>query len=192
MLSVDDMIKEREKRKIREASLAAAGSGGLSGALLGGAGALLSGTKSLPGLLGKTALAGLGAGAMSGGSTYLGSSILGAPAEGEPGGYTNRALLGGALGGGAIGAGLGGLLGAGKLGWLAKIPKVAAAIKREGPLNNLVTDQIKKMAKAGTGRTAAALGIGGAALGGGIGANEGTAVDYLQSLDDEERRRGAY
>lgn len=186
MLSIEDMIKEREKERIRGASLEAAKSGGISAALLGGAGSLLAGRKPLLRVAGDAALAGLSMGALTGGATYLGSSIMGAPAEGEDGGYTNRAALGGALAGGALGAGFGGLLGAGKLGWLTKIPKVAGALEKEGLLNNLVTDQVKKLAKTGAGRTAAALGIGGAALGGGLAANEGMAVDYLHSLDDED------
>ncbi len=188
MLSLEDMMKEREKERIKAASLEAAKSGGISAALMQGAGSLLGGERSIPKLLGKAALTGLGAAGLTGGSTYLGSQIMGAPEEGEPGGYTNRALLGGALAGGALGAGAGALLGSGKLKWLSRVPGVAAEMNREGGgiLNNLLTDQIKKLAKGGTGRTAAALGLGGAALGGASGANEGMAVDYLDSLDDED------
>ncbi len=189
--------KEAERQRILDASGEAAKSGGLSAALIGGAQSLLSGRKPWLKVGMDAALAGLGGAALSGGATYLGSEILGAPQEGE-GGFTNRAALGGALAGGAVGAGLGGLLGGGKLKWLSKIPGMAEKLAAEGPLNNLVTDQIKKVAKTGSGRTAAALGLGGAALGGGIAGNEGMAVDYMNSLDDPEiaameaRRRGVY
>lgn len=189
MLSLEDMMKEREKKRIQDATVQAVQSGGLSGALFGGLGSALSGKRSLLKIAGDAALAGLGAGGIAGGATYLGSSLMGAPAEGESGGFTDRALLGGALAGGAAGAGFGGLLGAGKLKWLSKVPGVAAKLETEGPLNNIITDQIKKVAKKGPGRTAAALGVGGAAIGGGLGANEGMAIDYLESLDDGERRR---
>lgn len=175
---------EAEKKRVEDASLEAAKSGGLSASLISGAGSLLAGKKPLLRVAGDAALAGLGMGALTGGATYLGSSIMGAPEEGEHGGYTNRAALGGALAGGAVGAGLGGLLGGGKLAWLRKVPGMAAKMEKEGLFNNLITDQIKNVAKKGPGRTAAALGLGGAALGGGLAGNEGMAVDYLQ--DDED------
>ncbi len=187
MLSVEDMLAAREKQRIKDASLEAAKSGGLSAALIGGASSLMSGRKPWLKVGLDAAMAGLGGAGLAGGSTYLGSKIMGAPEEGE-GGFTNRAALGGAVAGGAVGAGLGGLLGGGKLKWLSKIPGIAEKLAHEGPLNNLVTDQIKKVAKKGAGRTAAALGIGGAALGGGLAANEGMAVDYLSTLDDEDLR----
>ncbi len=183
--------KEADRQRILDASSQAAKSGGISAAILGGAGSLLSGRKPWLKVGMDAALAGLGGAGVAGGATYLGSSIMGAPQEGESGGYTNRAALGGALAGGSIGAGLGGLLGGGKLGWLSKVPGVAGALAKEGPFNNLITDQIKKVAKTGAGRTAAALGLGGAALGGGMAGNEGMAVDYLDTLD-EEGRRGPY
>ncbi len=179
--------REAERKRITDASSEAAKSGGLSAALLGGGHSLMSGRKPWARVAADAALAGLGGAGLAGGSTYLGSSIMGAPEEGE-GGFTNRAALGGALAGGAVGVGLGGLLGGGKLKWLSKIPGMAEKLSREGPLNNLVTDQIKKVAKTGAGRTAAALGLGGAALGGGLAANEGMAVDYLSTLDDEDQR----
>ncbi len=178
--------KDREKHQIRDASLAAAKSGGMSAAILGGASSLVGGRKPWIKVGMDAALAGLGGASLAGGSTYLGSKLMGAPEEGE-GGFTNRAALGGAVAGGALGAGLGGLLGGGKLKWLSKVPGVAEKLAAEGPFNNLVTDQIKKVAKKGAGRTAAALGLGGAALGGGLAANEGMAVDYLSTLDDEDR-----
>lgn len=189
--------KDAERQRILSATSEAAKSGGLSAALIGGTQSLLSGRKPWARVAADAALAGLGGAGLAGGSTYLGSNIMGAPAEGE-GGFTNRAALGGALAGGAVGAGLGGLLGGGKLKWLSRIPGVAEKLAHEGPLNNLVTDQIKKVAKTGAGRTAAALGLGGAALGGGLAGNEGMAVDYMNSLDDPEvaqmeaRRRGVY
>lgn len=190
MQSLEDLMQERDKQRIRDASLEAAKSGGISAALLGGAGSLLAGRKPWLKVAGDAALAGLGMGALTGGATYLGSTIMGAPEEGEHGGFTNRAALGGALAGGVLGAGAGGLLGAGKLSWLRKVPGVAAKLEEEGPFNNLLTDQIKRLAKKGAGRTAAALGIGGAALGGGLAGNEGMAVDYLD--DEDEGRRGVY
>ncbi len=205
---IADMIerrrKEQERARISEATNEAAKSGGIAGTVLGGAADILSGNRSIPKFIGKAALGGaLGAG-LTGGATWLGSEVMGAPDADSRGGFTNRTALGGALAGGALGAGLGGLLGGGKLAWLGKIgpieKKLAEAAKPAsditkkagGLFDNLLADKIKTLAKKGPGRTAGALGLAGAGIGGFQGAQEGMGIDYLESLKDDEDVHGPF
>lgn len=190
MVSMEDLMREKERQRIRDASINAAESGGVSGAVTGALGGAIERGGNWKSILARAALGGLAGGATGGAGTYLGSQIMGAPSEGERGGFTNRAGLGGAIAGGLSGAGLGALLGSGKLKWLSEIPQVAKVVE-EGS-DTLVGKGIKSLlgSPGAAPRTAAALGLAGAVGGGAYGAGEGMQLDYLDSLKDEERRRG--
>jgi len=113
-------VRTEYDKDVRDATLKALLSGGLSGAAFGGGAGVLSGSSPIKGAL----VGGLGGAALAGGSTYLGSKLMGAPDDGDPTGYTKRAGLGGALAGGTIGGGLGALAGGTKLG-ASMVPEFA-------------------------------------------------------------------
>ena len=191
---IDELRKEREKAQIIAATKRAAGSGGLSGAVMGAIGSIGHGEKKLGGLARSAALAGLAGAGIGGGTQYLGQKLGGPVGEDEGGGHANRGALGGAVAGGLSGLALGGLLGAGKLGWLKRVGPIAREVEKEegGALNNLATDHLKKLLAHGkNGRLAATLGLGGSALGGAYGFNEGVDADYAKAVgrhpDDEEQ-----
>ncbi len=189
MNSIEELIAARQKEKEREAAFETAKTGGLAGAVLGGAGSIIGGAKSLPKVL-MSALAGGGAGAaLGGGSQLVGNALMGSPDDDDPGAYGTRGGIGGAVAGGLGGATLGGLLGAGKLKWLSKVGPIARGLEEEGPLNNIVSDKIRQWMARGKGaapKTAATLGLAGALLGGEHGAGEGMQVDYLRSHKRDE------
>lgn len=199
----DEMKRRRQRDELTDAARDAAKSAGLWGGLGLAASELRSGNRSIPNIV----LRGLGGAALAApvaaGATLLGGKILGTPHPSESSGYARRGALGGALGAGLLGGGLGLALGSGKLGALARLPGAAKAgeLAHEVlPLDNLVTDQLKKWARtpgpAASMKMAALLGGGGAALGGVQGLDEGMALDTMRGLDasryDDERYRRRY
>lgn len=162
-------------QQVRDATIKALISGALSGGALGAGARVLGGARKLRDIAGPALGAAAASGGIAGGSTYLGSQLMGAPDPEETSGFTHRGALGGALGGGA----LGGVLGAGAASGIVK-----------PPMNNLVTDYFKRLARkpsrAGIlkGAAAGALGLGG--LAGYLGSDEGMQVDFL---NEEIKRR---
>lgn len=162
--------------RMREAAKTAAMGAGATGLGIGALSAILAGKRRAALIARDAVLAGLGAGGLSGGGTYLGSKLLGPGAEDDPGKFTRRGAVGVGLGGGIGGALLGGLAGGGAVP-AARLP------------NNLVGDYMKRLAARrslsgvlkGAGLGAAALGT----LGAYLGASEGMGVDFIQN----ERRR---
>ncbi len=174
---------------VKKSALSAAGWGGLYGAL----GNMVNGNRSLPGILAR----GLGTAAASApiaaGATYLGQKLLGSPGPDEGAAYTLRNALGGGLGGAALGGGMGYLLGSGKLRGLTKLPfaaKAAHVAEEALPLDNIIVDYLKKKAlnpspDAGI-RSALMLGGLGGGYGALSGASEGSELDALRNLDQED------
>ncbi len=153
----------------------AAASGGLSGAILGGGSALISGM-GLKKALRNALIGGLGSGALAGTGVGVGGALLGDPEEGEINPNTRRAALGGGLVGGAAGAGAGLALSKG-------IGKAIPAIGKH---------EIARFLSKRNPALAAALGLGAGALVGGFhGGDEGMQVDFLQNERDaiEKKRR---
>lgn len=187
---LDMLAKKRREEATDDATWRATLSGAGSGAVLGGASALLGGLKPWQ-KVAKTALAGAGISAgIAGGGTFLGSQVLGAPEPDEDSAYTTRAGLGASLAGGAIGAGLGALAGHGSFSKSAIGRKVAQQFG--GLADNIVGQGFKKLTamggREGAKRGAIAGGLAGAALGGYQGADEGMQVDFIQAQLDKQRR----
>lgn len=155
-------------------------SGAVSGGVLGGAGSLLSGAKSF-GSVGKAAALGAGLSSLlAGGSGYIGESVMPDPDPDDPSAFTNRGAVGGAIAGGALGGGLGGVLGSRN--------KYSAPI-RKSLMNRfeggLLSKGIGKVKGAGLG--AAALGLGGALIGGFQGADEGMQADFVNNMRQKQK-----
>jgi hypothetical protein len=156
-----------------------AASGAATGGGMGAIGKILSGSRSIPGIV----ASGIG-GAMLGsatvpGASYLGEQVLGEPDEDDSLAYTKRSALGGAMVGGAGGALAGGYIGSGLGSALGKMaPGAASALGRNIPLDNLIVDTIKKKG----GLKGALLGsiLGGVGLGFMTG-DEGQQVDTLMN-----------
>jgi hypothetical protein len=147
----------------------AAASGAAGGALYGGVGSMLLGSGP-KGAIRNAILAALAGGTVSGVGVGAGAKLMGDPEEDEISPYTRR----GALGGATVGGGLGALLGAALGKKYLKMPKLAAI----GSLSP------KKAALAG--------GLGGAASGSYMAADEGMQLDFIQNeLDAHERKRRA-
>jgi hypothetical protein len=180
----DHNRKMREKRRsaLGDAVRNAALSGAAGGAVLGGAGRLLGGTRKFSDLLKGMAQAAGISGGLAAGSTGLGTVIMGGtPDEDDPHGFTHRGALGGAVGGTLLGAGLGALVGRGVL---------------KAPGKNLVSDYFRNLAKRGGAggllHGAAAGALGGGAVAGYQGADEGMQLDFLRSeVQDSKRRKRA-
>ena len=157
-----------------------AASGALTGGSLGGIGKILSGSRSIGGILGATAAGGaLGATAVPG-AAYLGEQALGAPTEEELQPYTMRAGLGGA----AVGAGVGGVAGAGIGSGLAAtlgkaVPGVANFAKGNMPLDNIIVDRIKRMGGLKGALAGSALGAVGMGF---MAGDEGQQLDTIRNL----------
>lgn len=176
--------------EVEQAIKDAAISGSASGALLGGFGRMLAGSRK-PWELLKSAGIGAGlTGALTAGSTAIGSGLMGAPAPGDSSGYTTRGLVGGLVGGGAIGAGMGALAAHPRLKNLYKL--VPNKLKSELPLDNALMDAMKKMSQKGQMAPAASLGgatVGG--LGAFLGSDEGMQIDFIQDQLRKRRREEA-
>lgn len=188
---MSDDLQSRKRRLMSDAVRNASLSGLGSGALLGVGSRILSGQRSLPGLL----KAALGTGAVSGltagGATALGTQLLGPPGEDEINPYTRRSGLGGALGGSVAGAGIGALLSSGIL---RKAPSLLKWL-RQGPGDNIIADQFLKLGgKPSTTRTLLGTALGGATggtLAGYLAADEGMGIDVMTSEIEEAMRRRA-
>ena len=157
-------------------------SGGVSGGILGGGGALLSGAKGF-GKVGKAAAIGAGlSAALSGGSGLLGDALMPGGSE-DPQANTKKGALGGAVGGGLIGAGAGALLGLGGKGGLGRNLKAML-------MNNLgrgvLAKNIGRIATPLGG--AASIGALGASVGGYQGADEGMQVDFVENIKKQNMR----
>ena len=166
-------MTDEQKREI----LKLMGSGALSGGIVGGVGSLLSGAKSL-GTVGKAA--GIGsalAGGLAGLSGTVGLGALGSPDPEDGSGYTKRLGLGGALAGGLADAGAGALMA------IPGLRKYAASKLGGGLLSKGVS------ALKGGAPAAAALGAGGALVGGYQAADEGMQMDFLRNLSKKDRER---
>lgn len=184
---LEALRKEREKKEIMAATKRAGAGGGLMGLVSGIGSSLAGGQKSLAGLARNAATHGLIGAGLGAGSQYIGQNLAGPVGDDEEGGHANRGAFGGAIAGGLGGAALGGLLSTGKLSWLKKAAPLARATLGEHSLDNLAVDQLKKMlAKGQNGRLAAALGIGGAAVGGAHGFEQGVDADYAKTLEDDD------
>lgn len=152
----------------------AALSGAASGAVLGGAGSILTGAN-LKSALRAALLGSVASAGMAGGGMAIGNSILGDPPdEDEINPNTRRTALGGGIAGGSIGALLGGALGKKYL----RLPGATG-------LTKYIASKSPK--------TAALLGGGSGALAGSyLAADEGMQLDFLQNeLDALERKRRA-
>lgn len=193
MREYHDAMKRRHENELTDTAKEAAKSAAIWGGLGSAATQLITGNRSLPNIL----LRGLGGAAVAapvaGGATLLGGSILGAPRDDEPAGYSRRGAVGGAVGGSLLGGGLGYLLGSGRLRGLAKLKPVASALEHAKdmlPIDNLVTDQLKKWALKGGHpnglKGAALLGAGGGLFGGMTGLDEGMGIDTMHAFDQPE------
>lgn len=167
---------------LRDSTLKALLSGGISGSIVGSLPTLLSkGRPNLKRLL-QAASVGGGIGATAaGGSTLAGSAILGTPDEDEPSGYTRRGALGGAAVGGTLGGALGALAGSGKVESKASYPY-------------LVRQMMDKLGKMPKGRGALLGALGGAGVGAlgaaASGADEGMQLDVIShEMRDAKRRK---
>lgn len=189
-----DLYKElmREKmreREVEDATKDAALAGSAYGAIGGGLGSILSGQRSIPRVIANSLLGAAGSAALSGGAIYGGSKLMGPPTDEEDSGFTTRGALGGGLGGLLTGAGIGGLLGAGKLKFLAK-PASKIVGEEAGLFNNLITDKLKEWARSpsrgNATKAAALLGGGAGAAGSYWGSGEGMTLDALRGYEDED------
>jgi hypothetical protein len=165
-------------------------SGAISGGVVGGATSLLGGAKSL-GKIAKGGLIGAGlAGGLSGLSGALGLKALGSPEEEDTSGYTKRLGAGGAIAGGAAGAGLGALLGLSGMGKASMVGR-GARYAKAGLMSALGRGAAAKgIAKVSSPVAGALLtGLGGAAVGGYQGADEGMQMDFLRNLSIQEKER---
>ena len=161
-------------------------SGGVSGAVLGGGGSLLSGAKGF-GPVGKAAAIGaVLSGGLAAGSGAVGDFLTPRADPNDPQAHSKRGAIGGAVAGGVLGAGAGGLLaiGAGGKGGIGRTLK-AALMSNMG--RGLLAKGVGKIATPLKG--AAALGGLGAAVGGFQGVDEGMQMDFIDGLRREERRK---
>ena len=155
-------------------------SGGVSGALLGGGGSLLTGAKSL-GKVGKAAALGAAiSGGLSAGSGLLGDKLI-TPDPNDPQGNTKRGALGGLVAGGLGGAALGGLIG-GKSG-ISRTVK-AALMNKLG--RGFMAKEVGKLASPLAG--AATIGGLGALVGGYQASDEGMQADMLENIKRQKMR----
>ncbi len=152
-------------------------SGGVTGAGLAGVlGGIKRGT-TFRGVAKSAGTAGLASAALLAGGVAIGRRVLGNPKKNEANAYTKRAAVGGSIGG-AVAGGLGGLAllktrrGARKLVEASKTLRPAQWIRKSGAL----------------GGTAVGAGLGGL-YGGYQGADEGTAVDAINSAAKQPPKR---
>lgn len=179
---------EKERRAMLDATKRTSVGGGIAGLLSGVASSIAGGQKSIGGLARTAATHALLGAGIGGGSQYIGQSLAGPVDENDGGGHANRGALGGAIAGGIGGLGLAAMLGSGKLGWLKKAAPAAKSLLGEHIFDNIAADKLKSMvAKGEKGRLAAALGIGGAGLGGFSGWEQGVDADYAKSLEDDNQ-----
>lgn len=171
-------MNERWKEATKKAAL----SGLASGALLGGGGALLSGAKNYGQILKALLLGGTAGAGLSAGAIGLGTGIMGDGSPDDPEAYTKRGILGGGLGGAAVGAGLGALLASKHV----KIPAIKALTKA-GQEPGLVARGIEGLVSPKRGAVIGALGLG--AAGGFHGAGEGMQLDFVNNLQEEQKKR---
>jgi len=189
-----DIEQENDDTLMRRLRLAAL-SGGLSGAGIGGAGALLGGAKG-KGILKAAASAGLLGGASAPVGIGIGESILGAPKKGEKNANSRRGMIGGALVGGMAGAGLAGLMKnkalLSKFGSMGK--KAEGLIDSDNLIFNKMRDLVNQKDKAKV-AMGAGLGAGtGALVGGFHGGDEGLGVDAVENeianyLERKQKRK---
>jgi hypothetical protein len=183
------MRKKKREHAFRHAGETAALWGGLAGAT----GQLINGNRSVPSIL----LRGLGTAAVTGPAVAegeaLGHAVLGDPKDNDPTGYSVRGAVGGGLGGAALGGGVGYLLGSGRLRGLASLPyagKIAQTAKEFLPLDNIITDRLRKWAAKPSHtnglKAAALLGLGGGATAGLHGFYEGMDLDFLNNLKHQQ------
>lgn len=196
------MTPEEKEDAIARASIRAAASGGLSGAALGAGASLFSPTRGLSNIVKNAGLAGLGMGAIAGGSIYAGSKILGPPTEEEDTGFTRRGGLGGLVAGVPTGALLGGLAGSGLHNTANDLLElgpnsVAKFIRKHSHslTDNSIGDYFKKL---GDGPRLPGM-LKGAALGAGAlgavsafsGGDEGLQLDFIHNeINNAAKRRG--
>ena len=162
-----------------------AASGGLTGAGMGAIGKLLGGSRSLASILGAGAAGGVAGATAIPGAAYLGEQVLGAPEETDTTPYTVRAGLGGAMVGGGLGAAGGAFLGSGASGAVGRaFPGVSKFMHSQLPLDNLITDKLRKVG-GGKGALLGAL-LGGAGLGF-MSADEGQQIDTIRNLSKQAK-----
>lgn len=174
-------------QRVRDAAIG----GGLSGAGIGGIGALLSGQTA--GGIAKASLKGAGFGAVAAPSAIeTGRVLMGPPSIDEKNANTRRGLLGGALLGGAAGLAGTALLHKNlKLQNLGSVGKgINGALGSDNAVLNLIRDmsnsenKLKQLSSYGIGGGAGAL------AGGHIGADEGMGQDVLQNeLADAQKNK---
>ena len=158
-------------------------SGGISGALLGGAGSALGGARRF-GPIGKAAALGAAlSGGLSAGSGIVGEAILPKGDPNDAQANTKRGAIGGGVAGGVVGAGVGGLLALGGKGGVGRTLK-AALMSQVG--RGLIAKGIGKVTTPGIG--AASLGAMGAIIGAVQGSDEGMQVDVIENLQRQQRR----
>lgn len=177
----DYMRRKAASTATTQATLSGAG----TGALVGGVSKMLAGGRKPTDIALRALLGALAGGTMAGGSNKVGQEVLGPAEDDEPTPFTTRGAVGGLVGGGAIGAGLGALLGGGKLNGIGKALGGALKIAPD----NLLMDQVKRLAAGGNVGKGAAMGGG---LLGGVaafqGADEGMQVDFLRNQALARRR----
>lgn len=175
-------MTDEQKQRLKELLI----SGALSGAVLGGGGAALTGAKTL-GAIGKSALSGAGLGAaLGGGSNLAADAVLGEPNPNDPTAYSKRGAVGGALAGGLGGAALGAIAAGGSKGGFSRMARAAL-------MNKLGRGAVAKgVGKLGS-RSAGAGIVGGlgALVGGYQGGDEGMQMDFYKGLKANERQRKA-
>jgi len=165
-----------QEERLRDLAL----SGGIGGALVGGAAGLLSPKITKFSQLLKPALTG-GAtfGGVAAGSGYIGDEMLGDPEQGESNPYTKRTGLGGLAVGGAGGGLAGALVGSG----IAN--KAAPKVLGDSFLARKAMDFVGKGGLSKAGKLGAIGALLGAGASGFIAADEGMQMDMIEN----ERRR---
>lgn len=173
-------------QRIRDAAIG----GGVSGAGLGGIGALLSGQTA--GGIAKASLKGaIGGGIAAPAAIETGRALMGPPSIDEKNQNTRRGALGGALLGGAVG-----LAGTALLHKNIRLNKLGSlGEKAEGVLgaDNVVMNAIRDMAWSDSkAKQLGAYGLGGgtgALAGAHLGADEGMGQDIIQNELDSAKKR---
>lgn len=173
----------------------AALSGVGSGALMGGAGRFIAGSRKLKEMLKAAAMGGALSGATAGLATGAGTAAMGVPDSDESNAYATRGLTGGALLGGTVGAGIGGALGLKGPGILAKLPKIVKQAGSNLPLDNMLTDKLLAYAA----KPGASSAVKGALLGAGtlgaaasyLGGDEGMQIDLIRDQMNALKRKRA-